>query len=197
MGLESASLILLVGLGNPGPSYAHHRHTIGFMALDHIHKVHTFSPFKVRDKVLVSEGKIGNHKVLLAKPMDYMNRSGRSLVSLVRFYKIPPEAVVILHDELDLVLGKVRVKQGGGSGGHNGIKDMDACIGNNTWRVRLGIGHPGHKDLVTAYVLGNFKAQETAVVQEMIQRMSQALPFLFQGQKDLFMTQIAEDKTLQ
>jgi len=149
---------ILVGLGNPGPKYAGHRHNIGFMAVDEIHRRHgsDFSPWRKRFQAESAEGVIGTKKVLLLKPATFMNESGRSIGEATRFFKLPSNDVTVLYDELDLAPGKVRIKNGGGSGGHNGIRSMDAHLGKNYTRVRLGIGHPGSKEQVTHHVLGDF-----------------------------------------
>lgn len=148
---------LIVGLGNPGEKYARNRHNIGFLAVDAIHgRNSTFGPWRSRFHADVSEGLLDGEKVMLMKPQTYMNDSGRAVGDAARFYKLAPADVIVLYDELDLPPGKVRTKVGGGSGGHNGIRSIDAHLGKEYSRVRLGIGHPGHKDRVTAYVLGDF-----------------------------------------
>ncbi|MBU1176282.1 MAG: aminoacyl-tRNA hydrolase [Alphaproteobacteria bacterium] len=147
---------LIVGLGNPGVEHAHNRHNIGFMAVDAIARAHGFAPFRAKFNGLVSDGTIGGERILLLKPQTYMNRSGDSVGQAVKFYKLAPEDVTVIYDELDLVPGKLRVKTGGGNGGHNGLRSIDPVIGTAYQRVRLGIGHPGHKDLVTRHVLGDF-----------------------------------------
>jgi PTH1 family peptidyl-tRNA hydrolase len=148
---------LIVGLGNPGAKYARNRHNIGFMAVDAIQERHsTFAPWRSRFQAEVSEGMLDGEKVLLMKPQTFMNESGRAVGEAARFFKISPADVVVLYDELDLAPGKVRVKTGGGSGGHNGIRSIDAHLGKDYVRVRMGIGHPGHKDRVTSHVLGDF-----------------------------------------
>ncbi|WP_306029357.1 aminoacyl-tRNA hydrolase [Stappia sp. MMSF_3263] len=148
---------LIVGLGNPGAKYARNRHNIGFLAVDAIHGRNAgFGPWRSRFQAEVSEGVLEGDKVLLMKPQTYMNESGRSVGDAARFYKLTPADVIVLYDELDLAPGKVRTKVGGGSGGHNGIRSIDAHLGKEYSRVRLGIGHPGHKDRVTAHVLGDF-----------------------------------------
>ncbi len=153
---------LFVGLGNPGSKYARNRHNIGFMALDEIARDHGFSPWKSKFQAQISEGSVGGAKLLLLKPQTFMNNSGQSVGEAMRFYKLTPADVVVLHDELDLAPGKCRVKQGGGHAGHNGLRSIHAHIGAEYARVRLGIGHPGHKDAVSGYVLRDFpKADET------------------------------------
>ncbi|MEA1675617.1 aminoacyl-tRNA hydrolase [Nitrospirillum sp. BR 11163] len=156
---------LVVGLGNPGPEYAHHRHNVGFMAVDEIAQRHRFGPWKKRFQGLITEGQIGPEKIYLLKPQTFMNLSGQSVGEAMRFYKMTPDQVIVLHDELDLPPGKLRAKKGGGHGGHNGLRSIDDHIGKDYWRVRLGIGHPGDKNLVHGWVLSNFaKAEQTWLV---------------------------------
>lgn len=155
-------MLLFVGLGNPGQSYAQNRHNIGFMAVDEIATRHGFGPWRAKFQGQVAEGKIGAKKAMLLKPQTYMNESGRSVGELIRFYKIDPPDIIVFHDELDLPGGKVRVKTAGGHGGHNGLKSIDAHIGKDYHRVRMGIGHPGQKDRVHGHVLSDFsKAEQT------------------------------------
>jgi len=149
-------MLLLVGLGNPGTGYARHRHNIGFMAVDEIAHVHGFSPWKSKFQGKLAEGKFGTEKTLLLKPDTYMNLSGQSVAEAVRFHKMELAQVIVFHDDLDLAPGKVRTKLGGGHGGHNGLRSIDGILGADYHRVRLGIGHPGRKDLVHSYVLNDF-----------------------------------------
>ncbi|TAD83849.1 MAG: aminoacyl-tRNA hydrolase, partial [Sphingomonadales bacterium] len=149
-----------VGLGNPGPRYALHRHNVGFMALDVIADMHRFGPVQTKFQGWVQEGRIGTEKVLLLKPATFMNESGRAVGEALRFYKLGTEALTVFHDELDLAPFKVKVKQGGGHAGHNGLRSIDQHLGAEFRRIRLGIGHPGHKDRVTGHVLGNFAKDE-------------------------------------
>jgi PTH1 family peptidyl-tRNA hydrolase len=151
---------ILVGLGNPGPRYAGHRHNIGFMALDEIARRHGFGPWRSRFQSEAAEGRIADRKVLALKPQTYMNESGRAVGEAMRFYKLPLEDVIVFHDELDLRPGKLKVKRGGGAAGHNGLRSIVAHIGEDFWRVRLGIGHPGRKELVHGYVLSDFAKVE-------------------------------------
>lgn len=153
-------MLLLVGLGNPGPRYAANRHNIGFMAIDRIAARHRFGPWRSRFQGAVAEGVLGGVKTLLLKPATYMNESGRAVGEASRFLKIPIADVVVLHDELDLAPGKMRMKVGGGNAGHNGLRSITAHIGNDYRRVRLGIGHPGAKELVHGYVLSDFGKAE-------------------------------------
>ena len=149
-------MLFIVGLGNPGSKYAGHRHNIGFMAVDAIHDENGFGPWTKKHAAEISEGRLGGEKVLLVKPQTFMNDSGKSVGDALRFYKADPSQLVVLHDELDLPPGKVRIKTGGGNGGHNGLRSIDAHVGKDYRRIRLGIGHPGHKDRVTGHVLGDF-----------------------------------------
>ncbi|MBB4301190.1 PTH1 family peptidyl-tRNA hydrolase [Rhodobium orientis] len=149
-------MFILVGLGNPGSDYADNRHNIGFMAVDAVHRRHGFSPWRRKFQAEVADGHLGSEKVLLVKPMTYMNESGRAVGEVVRFYKLQPEDVVVIHDELDLPPAKTRMKTGGGHGGHNGLRSITSQIGDRYRRLRLGIGHPGRKELVHSYVLKDF-----------------------------------------
>ena len=151
---------LFVGLGNPGAQYALNRHNVGFMALDSIAATHDFPTWHKRFQGWCCEGKLGSEKVVLLKPGTFMNESGQSAQEAVRFYKLELDDVIVFHDELDLAPGRVRVKKGGGAGGHNGLRDIDAHVGKDYRRVRIGIGHPGHKDLVLHWVLRDFEPDE-------------------------------------
>ena len=152
---------LWVGLGNPGGKYARNRHNIGFMALDQIASDHGFAPFRAKFQGEISEGRLGSEKVLLLKPQTFMNLSGQSVGEAMRFYKLEPPDITVFHDEIDLAPGKVRLKAGGGHAGHNGLRSIHSHIGPHYDRVRLGVGHPGHKDAVAGYVLRDFpKADE-------------------------------------
>lgn len=182
---------LWVGLGNPGPQYAMHRHNIGFMALDVMADVYGFTPPKKAFQGWMQEGRIGNQKLLFLKPGTYMNESGRSVRAAMDFYKLAPEDVTVLHDELDLAPFKVKVKQGGGSAGHNGLKSTTQHIGPDYRRVRIGIGHPGHKDRVTGYVLGNYAKDEMDDLSDMLGAISAEAEWLAKGDDVRFMNDYA------
>jgi len=184
--------LLWVGLGNPGSEHAHQRHNIGFMVLDAIARRHRFSPWRKRFKGEVSEGSIAGRRIWALKPLTYMNASGDAVQQAASFLKIPPEDVTAFHDELDLAPGKVRVKKGGGVAGHNGLRDMRRAFGSpEFWRVRMGIGHPGHKDAVTGHVLGNFAKQDQAWLEKLLDAAADAAPMLAEGRAEDFMTRVA------
>ena len=172
---------LIVGLGNPGAQYARNRHNIGFMALDAIHARHGFSPWRSRFSAEISEGRIGSHKVLLAKPTTFMNLSGQAVGEIARFYKLSVDAVTAIHDELDLDPGRTRIKVGGGHGGHNGLKSLDAHLGKDYRRIRMGIGHPGHKDLVSGYVLKDFPKSDAAWVEALCDELARSIELVLDG----------------
>lgn len=184
-------MALLVGLGNPGPAYAKHRHNVGFMAVDEIVRRHGFAPWRTRFEGYACEGQIGTTKVVALKPLTYMNDSGRSVQAASRFYKLEPEQVIVFYDELDLLPGKVRVKRGGGSGGHNGIRSIDAHLGPDYWRVRIGIGHPGHKDLVSGYVLHDFAKADATWLGPVLDAIAAEVPRLVAGDEGGFMSRVA------
>ncbi|HWJ68913.1 MAG TPA: aminoacyl-tRNA hydrolase [Sphingobium sp.] len=182
---------LWVGLGNPEPQYALHRHNVGFMALDVMAEDHGFSPWKRQFQGLTSEGRLGSDKILLLKPLTFMNHSGRAIRAALDFYKLQPQDVTVFHDELDLAPMRVKVKRGGGTAGHNGLRSTDAHIGQDFRRVRIGIGHPGHKDRVTSYVLGNYSKAEMTPLAYMLGAMSAEAAWLAQGDDARFMNEIA------
>jgi len=182
---------LWVGLGNPGPEYAMNRHNVGFMAVDAIAEVHGFGPPRKAYQGWVQEGRIGSEKILLLKPGTYMNESGRSVGAAMRFYKLEAGDVTLFHDELDLLPFKVKVKTGGGTAGHNGLKSTDAHIGNPFRRVRIGIGHPGHKDRVSPYVLGNYAKAEIDPLTDMLGAIAAEAPWLASNDDARFMNEVA------
>lgn len=183
---------LIVGLGNPGSEYERNRHNIGFMAVDEIASAHKFKPFKSKYKGEYVEGTIGDEKVALLKPMTYMNESGRAVGEAARFYKIPTSNIIVFHDELDLAPGKMRVKTGGGAAGHNGLRSMDDWLDDSNYvRIRLGIGHPGDKDRVHGYVLGNFAKADEEWIAPLLTAMARNTDLLLRNQGEAFMTKVA------
>jgi len=182
---------LWVGLGNPGPQYAMQRHNVGFMALDVIAEMHGFGPVQKKFQGWLQEGRIGGDKVLLLKPATFMNESGRSVGEALRFYKLEMDALTVFHDELDLVPFKVKVKTGGGTAGHNGLRSIDQHLGPDFRRVRLGIGHPGHKDRVTKYVLGNYAKSELDDLTDMLAAIGAEAEWLARGEDARFMSDVA------
>jgi len=182
---------LWVGLGNPGPQYAMHRHNIGFMAVDAIAEVHGFGPTAKKFHGWVQEGRLGSEKILLLKPATFMNESGRSVGEALRFYKLGPEALTVFHDELDLAPFRVKVKIGGGTAGHNGLRSIDRHLGPDFRRVRLGIGHPGHKDRVTGHVLGNYAKSEIDPLSDLLGAIAAEAPLLAAGDDARFMNDVA------
>lgn len=187
-------MILLVGLGNPGPQHQHQRHNVGFLAIDEIRRQHGFRAERNRFQGLLAEGNVitpsGSQKIFTLKPTTYMNESGRSVGEAVRFYKIPLSHVIVFHDEVDLVPGKVRVKQGGGTAGHNGLRSLQAHLGPDFRRVRIGIGHPGHKDAVARYALHDFTKAEKHWLDPLLDEMAKAIPLLASGEDSAFMNRV-------
>lgn len=182
---------LFVGLGNPGAKYARNRHNIGFMALDRIADDHGFGPWKSKFQGQIAEGRLGGDKVLLLKPETFMNLSGQSVGEAMRFYKLEPGDVTVFHDELDLAPGKVRVKQGGGHAGHNGLRSIHAHIGEAYRRVRLGIGHPGRKEAVAGYVLHDFPKADDGWLDDVLRGVSDGAGHLAAGDGGKFMNAVA------
>ena len=179
------------GLGNPGATYALHRHNVGFMAADIIAEVHGFSPAKKAFRSELREGRVGGQKILLLKPQIYMNRSGEAVAEALRFYKLDMGALTVFHDELDLAPMKVKVKQGGGTAGHNGLRSIDSHLGPDFRRVRIGIGHPGHKDKVTPYVLGNYAKSEMDALSDLLAATAAEAEWLADGDEVRFMSEVA------
>ncbi len=184
-------MLLIAGLGNPGPKYAGNRHNIGFMAADAIARRHNFSSWQKKFSAEIAEGKLDGERVLLIKPQTFMNDSGRAVGEAMRFHKIEPASLVVIYDELDLFPGKLRVKTGGGSGGHNGIRSIDAHCGKDYRRARLGIGHPGAKELVHNYVLSDFARADQAWLDPMLEAVSDAAPMLARNDDAGFMNKVA------
>ncbi len=174
-------MLVFAGLGNPGSSYEKNRHNIGFMAVEALQQRHGFSPWRSRFQGLACEGVLAGEKILLLKPLTYMNESGRSVGEALRFHKITLDALTVFHDELDLPAFKVRVKSGGGNAGHNGLRSITAHCGNEYRRVRLGIGHPGDKALVHNYVLGDFAKADATVLEQLCRNLAQEAPRLIGG----------------
>lgn len=179
------------GLGNPGPQYVMNRHNIGFMAVDVIAEMHGFASVQKKFQGWTQEGRIGGEKIVLLKPATYMNESGRSVSEALRFYKLEPEALTVFHDELDLAPFKVKVKQGGGHAGHNGLRSIDQHIGPDFRRVRIGIGHPGHKERVHGHVLGNYAKAEQDGLIAMLGAIGAEAEWLAKDNNPRFMSDIA------
>ncbi|MCG8594100.1 MAG: aminoacyl-tRNA hydrolase [Kiloniellales bacterium] len=184
-------MLLLVGLGNPGPKYAQNRHNIGFLAVDEIVRRHGFGPWRARFQGQASEGRMGTQKILVLKPETYMNESGRAAGEALRFYKLEPDEVFVFYDEIDLAPAKLRVKLGGGTAGHNGLRSLSAHIGPDFWRIRLGVGHPGRKELVQRHVLSDFTKAEWPAMEKLIDAVAAELPKLLGGDDGSFMSRVA------
>jgi len=184
-------LLLLAGLGNPGPEYARHRHNVGFMAADAIADAHRFGPARRKFRGLLREGALGGEKCLILKPLTYMNDSGESVAEAMRFHKLEPADVTVIHDELDLAPGKLRVKRGGGTAGHNGLRSIGAHIGPDFRRVRIGIGHPGGRELVLRWVLNDFAKADSEWLGALIEAVADAAPLLAKGDDSGFATRVA------
>lgn len=184
-------MLLLVGLGNPGPRHAHNRHNIGFMAVDRIVDRHRLGTYRSRFHGLIADGLLDGNKVLVLKPLTYMNESGRAVGEAARFYKLAPADIVVFHDEIDLRAGKLRVKRGGGHAGHNGLRSIDQHFGGDYRRVRLGVGHPGDKDLVHGHVLSDFAKADRDWLERELDAVADAAPLLAKGDDDGFMTKVA------
>ncbi|HVY51233.1 MAG TPA: aminoacyl-tRNA hydrolase [Devosia sp.] len=182
---------LIVGLGNPGDKHARNRHNIGFLAVEEIAKRNGFPPFREKFKGLVAEGTIAGEKVLILKPQTWMNSSGESIEAAAQFYKIPPTDITVVYDELDLLPGKARIKRGGGNGGHNGLRSIDPRIGTDYRRVRLGIGHPGHKDRVMPWVLGDFSKADLDWLEPLLTTLADNAELLVKGDDNTLMNKLA------
>lgn len=189
-----ATMILIVGLGNPGGKYTLNRHNIGYMAVDEIADVHNFSPERMRFQGMVREGTFetdeGRIKAIILKPTTFMNESGRSVGEAARFYKIPPEDIIVFHDELDLPAEKVKVKTGGGTAGHNGLKSIGSHIGKDFRRVRIGISHPGDRGRVSGHVLGDFAKSDHEWVDKLLTAIGKSAPQLAAGKDATFMNEV-------
>ncbi|SFG42775.1 peptidyl-tRNA hydrolase [Palleronia marisminoris] len=182
---------LFVGLGNPGPKYAKHRHNIGFMAVERIAEDHGFPPFRAKFQGQVTEGRLGDERVAILMPTTFMNNSGQSVGEAARFYKIDPADVVVFHDEIDLAPGKLKCKTGGGHAGHNGLRSIHQHLGPDYARVRMGVGHPGHKDRVPGYVLHDFAKADEDWLDDMLRGCSDGAPALAEGDQGRFMNAVA------
>jgi peptidyl-tRNA hydrolase, PTH1 family len=184
------TMLLLVGLGNPGARYVGNRHNIGFVAVQEIAKRHGIGPWRRRFQGVVCEGPLGGERTLLLLPGTYMNESGRAVAEAVHFYKLLPADVIVFHDEIDLPPGKVRVKVGGGIAGHNGLRSISEHIGNDYRRVRIGVGHPGNKDLVQHYVLSDFAKSDRGWVEALIGILADDAALLAQGKDASFQNKV-------
>jgi peptidyl-tRNA hydrolase, PTH1 family len=183
--------LLIAGLGNPGAQYAKNRHNAGFIVVDELHAHYKFGPWKAKFDGLLSEGALDGRKVYLLKPQTYMNLSGDSIGPALRFFKLPLEALVVVHDEIDLAAGKLKVKTGGGDAGQNGLRSITATLGPDYRRVRLGIGHPGEKEKVTGHVLQNFSKDDIAWLKPLVEAMVEAAPLLARDDDTGFMSKVA------
>lgn len=183
---------LIVGLGNPGSQYQRNRHNIGFMAADEIIRRHNLSEPKRKFQALMSEGKIGGQKVIVLKPQTFMNLSGDAVLAAAGYYKIMPSHMIVFHDELDLAAGKVRVKFAGGAAGHNGLRSIDERLGQDYWRVRLGIGHPGDKERVHSHVLSDFSAEDKTWLDTLLEAIGENAGRLVEEDMDGFMSKVAQ-----
>lgn len=184
---------LFAGLGNPGDDHARNRHNVGFMAADSIADEHGFPPFRSKFQGEIAEGRIDGEKIALLKPQTFMNESGQSVAKAAKFFKIPPEHIVVFYDELDLEPGKIRVRKGGGAAGHNGIRSCVSHLGSpEFWRVRIGIGHPGDKRRVSGYVLSDFSKAEQEWAEPLLQAIAKNAALLIEGNDSDFMTRVAE-----
>jgi PTH1 family peptidyl-tRNA hydrolase len=182
---------LLVGLGNPGREYARHRHNVGFMALERIAARHGLGPWRKRHRSLVAEGLIGGRRVMLLMPQTYMNDSGQAVGEAQRYLKIPEDDIYVLHDEIDLPPGKLKVKTGGGNAGHNGLRSISAHVGNDYARVRIGVGHPGSRDAVIHYVLHDFSKADQEWLGPVLDAIAEAAGHLVAGDDARFLTDVA------
>ncbi|MCO6407083.1 MULTISPECIES: aminoacyl-tRNA hydrolase [Hoeflea] len=184
-------MLLIAGLGNPGPQYARNRHNVGFMAVDAIARRHSFSGFSKKFRAEIAEGTLAGEKALIIKPMTFMNLSGDSVGEAMRFYKLSPADIIVIHDELDLAPGKLKLKTGGGNGGHNGLKSIDAHCGKDYKRLRIGIGHPGHKDRVNPHVLGDFAKSDQEWLEPLLDAIADHADLIAKGDDAGFLNKIA------
>ena len=182
---------LIVGLGNPGEKYQKNRHNIGFLAVEEMAKRNGFPPFRDKFKGLISEGTIGGERVLILKPQTFMNSSGESVEAAAQFYKLTPADITVIYDEIDLVPGKARIKRGGGTGGHNGLRSIDPRIGADYRRIRLGVGHPGHKDAVMPWVLGDFSKADLVWLEPLLGTLADNAELIVKGDDNALMNKLA------
>lgn len=182
---------LVVGLGNPGPRHAANRHNVGFMAVGAIVRRHSFGPFRSRFQSLIADGTVAGARVMAMMPLTFMNESGRAVGAALRYYKLEPAELLVIHDEIDLKAGKAKVKLGGGNAGHNGLRSIDAHIGPDYWRLRIGIGHPGDKLLVQPFVLSDFFKADVAWLETLLGAIAEAFPLLVGGKENRFLTKVA------
>jgi len=185
------SLLLIAGLGNPGEKYARHRHNVGFMAVDAIAARHRFSPYRPRYQGSVAEGTIAGRKTLLLKPMTFMNNSGSAVGQAARYLKVPAESIVVVHDEVDLIPGKLRAKAGGSDAGHNGLRSVTSVMGADYRRVRIGVGHPGAAPLVPNYVLRDFPKADYEWLTPLLEAIAEAASYLAADDDAGFMNRVA------
>lgn len=177
---------MIVGLGNPGADYSFNRHNIGFMAVDALAEATNATAWQKKFKAQIATGAFGDNTLLLLKPQTYMNLSGEAVGEAMRYYKLEPSDVVVIHDDIDLQSGQIKTKQGGGHGGHNGLKSIDTHIGKEYWRVRLGVGHPGTREQVSDHVLSNFAKADKIWLEPLLHALPQALPLLLAGDQGTF-----------
>ena len=184
-------MFLVVGLGNPGSEYKNSRHNVGFMAADEIFRRYDFSSWRVRFESETAEGVIDGQKVLLLKPQTYMNNSGRAVFSVMSFYKIPVQQLIVLHDDMDCPLGKLKGKVGGGAGGHNGLRSIDACCSSNYTRLRIGVGHPLHGEPVVDWIISRFPKEDLEKIKVLLSDIGETFPFVLSGGVAEFTSRLA------
>ncbi|MEO7054509.1 MAG: aminoacyl-tRNA hydrolase [Rhizomicrobium sp.] len=189
--MSSDTPLLVAGLGNPGTQYARNRHNAGFIVIDEIHAHYRFGPWRAKFEGFLSEGALAGRKTYLLKPQTYMNNSGVSVGAALRFFKLPLSALVVIHDEIDLAEGKIKAKTGGGDAGQNGLRSITATLGPDYRRVRIGVGHPGEKSLVSAHVLQNFSKEEIDWLRPLVGAMVEAAPALARDDDTGFMSKVA------
>ncbi|MER8747846.1 aminoacyl-tRNA hydrolase [Mesorhizobium sp. M1050] len=184
-------MLVFAGLGNPGAKYANNRHNVGFMAADAIARRHSFSPWSKKFQGLISEGTLGGEKIVLIKPQTFMNLSGQSVGEALRFYKLELSALTVFYDEIDLAEGKLRIKTGGGAGGHNGIRSIDGHVGSAYRRVRIGVGHPGVKEMVQHHVLGDFDKVDREWLEPLLDAIAENAAMIAKGDDSGFMNKVS------